>query len=253
LRAAETPASEGRDEFSTYHLAKVPVDATNGLGSWIGTDKTYDRQTCRLWKEFDIPSGTKVISARIKMTVDDGYQFFLDGRELGQGANWRGLTEYDLTLLLTPGHHMLAVNCFNDLFLAGLIMNLSIELDNGKTLEIKSDETWRIVPENQKNWENLKHARAGWPAATVLADTERAPYFRGWPDDYMRVPRFQPRGHAADSPCSVLVVGNFPTSHRTNCRRWQASLPRPIAPAASGTAAANTYYLYVVQNGKGPW
>jgi len=80
---ADASTSERRDEFSTYHLAQVPADATNGLGSWIWTDKTFDRQTCRLWKEFDIPYGTKVTSARLKMTVDDGYQFFLDGRELG--------------------------------------------------------------------------------------------------------------------------------------------------------------------------
>jgi Histidine kinase/Histidine kinase-, DNA gyrase B-, and HSP90-like ATPase len=193
-RASNPPAPEGRDGFPTYHLAKVPSDATNGLGSWIWTDKTFDRQTCRLWKEFDIPSGTKVSSARMKITVDDGYQLFLDGRELGQGANWRGLTEYDLTLLLTPGHHVLIVNCFNDFFLAGLIMNLSIQLDDGKTLDIKSDGTWRVVPENLKNWEKLKHARAEWPAAMVLSSEERVPYLtRGhWPEDYMSVPRFQP-------------------------------------------------------------
>ena len=193
-RAADAPAPEGRDGFSTYHLAKVPSDATNGLGLWIWTDKTFDRQTCRLWKEFDIPSGTKVTSARMKMTVDDGYQLFLDGRELGQGANWRGLTEYDLTLLLTPGHHVLLVNCFNDLFLAGLIMDLSIQLDNGKSLDIKSDKTWRVVPENQKNWEKLKHARAEWPTVTERASAERVPYLSNgqWPDDYMSVPRFQP-------------------------------------------------------------
>ena len=194
VRAADAPAPENRDGFSAYHLSKVPADATNGLGSWIWTNKTFDRQTCRLWKEFDIPSGAKVSLARMKITVDDGYQFFLDGRELGQGANWRGLTEYDLTLLLTSGHHVLAVNCFNDLFLAGLIMNLSIELDDGKNIDIQSDETWRVVPENQKNWEKLNHARAEWPAATVLPDSDRAPYLarEHWPDDYMSVPRFQP-------------------------------------------------------------
>lgn len=191
--AADAPASEHQDEFSTYHLAQVPSDATNGLGSWIWTDRTFDRQTCRLWKEFNIPYGTKVSSARLKMTADDGYQFFLDGRELGQGANWRGLTEYDLTLLLPPGHHVLAVNCFNDLFIAGLIMDLSIQLNNGKTIDIKSDGSWRVVPGNEKSWETLKHAHAEWPAATVLSAVEYQRWTGGrWPDDYMRVPRFLP-------------------------------------------------------------
>src|ERR1035437_77774 len=52
--AADAPAPESRQGFSTFHLAKVPSDAPNGLGSWIWADKTFDRQTCRLWKEFDI-------------------------------------------------------------------------------------------------------------------------------------------------------------------------------------------------------
>ncbi len=192
--AADASTSEHGDEISIDHLSQVPSDATNGLGFWIWTDKTFDRQTCRLWKEFDIPSGTKVTSGRLKMTVDDGYQLFLDGRELGQGANWRALTEYDLTLLLTPGHHTLVVNCFNDLYLAGLIMDLSIQLKNGKTLDIKSDSSWRVVPENKKNWEKLRHALSEWPPATIQNETDRHSYWSTghWPDDYMRVPRFQP-------------------------------------------------------------
>jgi len=192
-KSAHASTSERGDEFSTYHLAAVPPDATNGLGSWIWTDNAYDLQTCRLWKEFDIPHGTKATSARMKMTVDDGYQLFLDGRELGQGAEWRCLTEYDLTLLLSPGHHVLAVNCFNNLYLAGLIMDLSIQLSNGKRLDIKSDSSWRVVPENEKNWEKLKHARAEWPTAAIQDETKRQPYYSAgrWPDDYMRVPRFQ--------------------------------------------------------------
>ncbi len=192
--AAGAPFSHGKEELSTFRLAKVPADATNGLGSWIWTSKTFDRQTCRLWREFDIPRGTRVTSARLKMTVDDGYQLFLDGRELGQGANWRALTEYNLMLLLPPGHHILAVNCFNDYFQAGLIMDLEIIFSNGKTLDIKSDTSWRVVPEDEHNWENLKHPSAKWPLATAIVGADRASMWndRGWPYDYISVPCFQP-------------------------------------------------------------
>ena len=30
----------------------------------------------------------------MRITADDGYQMYLDGRELSQGANWRSITEY---------------------------------------------------------------------------------------------------------------------------------------------------------------
>lgn len=192
--AGNAHAAASQADLTTYHMGQIPSDATKGLGSWIWTDYTSDRQKCRLWKEFDIPYGTKAVSARLRMTADDGYQFFLDGRELGQGADWRCLTEYDLTLLLSPGHHVLAVNCFNDLYLAGLVMDLSIQLNNGKTLNIKSDSSWRVVPENVSDWQELRHARAEWPAATIQDESKRQPYWNAghWPDDYMRVPQFQP-------------------------------------------------------------
>lgn len=192
--AAGAPTPENREGISVSHLTNISNDVTNGLGSWIWADKTYDRQTCRLWRRFDIPHGVKVTSARMKMTADDGYQFFLDGRALGQGANWHGLTEYDLARLLTPGPHVLAVNCFNDLYLAGLIMGLQIQLSDGKTLDIQSDASWRVVPKETSGWESLLRPRAGWPAATVVSGINRASPLAGghWPDDYMKVPPFDP-------------------------------------------------------------
>jgi len=187
------PGGESREDLSTYSVAKVPPDATVGLGFWIWTDKTFDRQTCRLWRDFDIPARAKVTSARMRMTVDNCYQFYLDGRELGQGADWRGLTEYDLTLLLAPGHHVLAVNAFNDYFQAGLIMGLKVKLDNGQTLDIKSDEGWRVVSQAESGWEKLQHARTQWPPATIIP-MRSVPQWndRLWPYDFVSVPRFYP-------------------------------------------------------------
>ncbi len=52
--------------------ASVEVDdnLTNGLGNWIWTSETYDRQNCQFWRSFEIPP-TNVIHARIKITVDN--------------------------------------------------------------------------------------------------------------------------------------------------------------------------------------
>jgi hypothetical protein len=160
-RAAETPAPESRNEFPTYRLTEIPSDAKKGLGSWIWTDKTFDHQVCRLWKGFDIPKDTKVVEARMRIAVDDGYQMYLDGRELSQGANWRSITEYDLTLLMTPGRHVLAINAFNDYYAAGMLMDFRVVLADGRVVDIKSDESWKVVPEGVRNWEKLKRSQSG--------------------------------------------------------------------------------------------
>lgn len=82
-----------------------------GVGDWIWAAKTHDQQTCRIWKRVVIPKDTSVVELTI--AADDVYRLFVDGREVGQGAQWKYLTEYDLTPILGPGAHVLAVECFN--------------------------------------------------------------------------------------------------------------------------------------------
>jgi signal transduction histidine kinase len=187
------PANDPAPGLSVVRGQNIPADAKQGLGAWIWTDKTFDRQSCRLWKEFELPPKTKVVAARLRMTADNGYRLYLDGRELGQGADWRGITEYDLTNLLPPGPHVLAVDAFNDYFQAGLILALNIELDNGQHLDITSDPSWRVVPEQVRGWEKVKRADASWPHAVIIP-TESVPQWtdRTWPYDYVTVPPFQP-------------------------------------------------------------
>jgi hypothetical protein len=197
LWAATTPGAEPHREDSRTELAVVPgrniPDAKEGLGSWIWTDKTFDRQSCRLWKQFEIPTKTKVVLARMRMTADNGYRFYLNGRELGQGADWRGLTEYDLTALLQPGRHVLAVDSFNDILQAGLILGLEIHLDDGRKLEVRSDTTWRVVPKPVRGWEKLDRAEPDWPHAVIIA-TESVSHWNdpNWPFDFVTVPAFHP-------------------------------------------------------------
>src|ERR1017187_2689305 len=42
-------------------------EATNHLGQWIWDTNTLDKQTCRLWKAFEIPRGAKIASAILRI------------------------------------------------------------------------------------------------------------------------------------------------------------------------------------------
>lgn len=164
-----------------YSMSRTSVlDKANGLGSWIWTKDTADNQSCQLWKAFEIPSSTNVIVARLRMTVDNTYTLFLDGREVGRGADWRSLTEYDLSLVLDPGIHVLAVEAYNDKDQAGLILGLHVKLADGETLEIGSDETWRVVPlsERDSNWRTRTRPRASWSSATIKGALGASPWWK---------------------------------------------------------------------------
>ena len=152
------------------------------MGSWIWGAKTMDRQTCRFWKLFEIPESAKVVRARLRITGDNEYTLYLDGRELGRDAEWRHLYEYDITALLSPGRHILAVEDYNSFNEAGMIFGLRIGLADGRALAVKSDQSWVVgcdgVPgwENVKDWQKISQAPPSWAPATIIAACGSGPW-----------------------------------------------------------------------------
>jgi signal transduction histidine kinase len=147
----------------------VTMDPTYRVGSWIWNANTTDRQHSWFWKSFEVPAHTTVSKARLRITADNSYEVYLNGDKIGQGTDWRRLTEYDLTLLLTPGPHVLAVQAFNEVGAAGLVAGITVDLDDGRALEIPTDASWRIVPEGQKGWRTKTSAQPNWAPARVVA------------------------------------------------------------------------------------
>lgn len=158
------------------------VEATNHLGQWIWETNTYDKQICRLWKSFQIPHDAKISSATVRITVDNGYTLYLDGQEIGRGSDWRTVTEYDVTRLLNPGYHVLAVDAFNDRLQAGLIFGLHIQLvaENQSAIDVVSDDSWHIVPNTERNWISRKFAPPDWHRAIVVGSIGNLPW-KPWP------------------------------------------------------------------------
>ena len=173
------------DAYANY------VSPTNSLGSWIWEEKTLDNQNCQLWHTVEIPETARVAKARLVMTVDNEFTLYLDGRELGQGAEWRELFVFDVTQLLPPGRHVLAVKCYNGSFFAGMLLGLEVVLADGKTITIKSDSSWRIVPEGISRWETRAEAEPDWPAATIIAPLGGNPWWTE-PTAINRMPSLQP-------------------------------------------------------------
>ncbi len=150
-----------------------------GVGSWIWTSESADKQTCRLWRAFEIPKGAWVADARLRITADNGYRFMLDGRELGRGSDWRWVSEYDLTWLLEPGTHTLAVEVFNDALEGGLLAGLRIALTSGEVIQVVSDETWWVVPDGDMRWERRRRPEPDWEPALVVGGYDSYPWTDG--------------------------------------------------------------------------
>jgi signal transduction histidine kinase len=158
------------------------LDPKFGLGSWIWDEETHDLQECHFWRTFEIPAGATVKQARLRITADNFNHVFLDGQEIGWGSDWYSLIEYDLSLLLQPGTHALAVIGFNDFEAAGVILGLRVELMDGRVIEIASDQSWRVVPNGERGWEKKTRPSPEWRSAKVVGAFGSAP----WTEDSSR-------------------------------------------------------------------
>ncbi len=125
------------------------------------------------------------------MTADNEFTLYLDGRELGRGAEWRELFDFDVTPLMSPGRHALAVKAFNSSSAAGMLFGLRVLLADGQIVEVRSDPSWRIVPEGVRGWEKRTAAPATWPAATVMAVFGENPWWTT-PQNMNLMPTLQP-------------------------------------------------------------
>ena len=153
------------------------VPGTNwNVGYWMWDAKTMDGQECHFWRAVKIPFDTVVRSAKLRIAADNFFTLFVDGQEIGRGADWRTLIEYDLAELLTPGTHVLAVKAVNDFDVAGVLMGLRVELADGRSIDVLSDAGWRVVPVAEPNWTVHLMASPKWPAATVVGGFNTFPW-----------------------------------------------------------------------------
>lgn len=171
---ANNPPAATNSKIDTVPIQSNPLDL---LGAWIWTTNTFDGQACQFWHAFDIPADQKVTSARLLLTADNEFTVYLDGRQVGHGAEWRELFDYNLMLLLPSGRHVLAVHAINPSDWAGMLLGMRIDFANGERIEIKSDPSWRIVPEEDKSWKEMARPSPAWAPATVIATLGGKPWW----------------------------------------------------------------------------
>ena len=185
------PTKVFADEPASSAATDWIFTATNHLGQWIWETNASDKQTVRLWKAFEIPALKKISSARLHITVDNGYTLFLDGEEIGRGSDWRTVTEYDVTQLLAAGRHALGVEGFNDRLEGGLVFGLHIDFTDGSFSEILSDSSWRVAMGDGKKWNGKKLDEAQSHPVRVVGSLRTHPW-ENWPYGMATVPPLRP-------------------------------------------------------------
>jgi len=136
---------------------------------WLGSEA--EANATRLFRrEFSLPAAACVRSAALQVFADSCYHLWVNGRYLGRGPTFfhphrRPVATYDVAGHLAAGLnavavlvHSAGVSLHNYVFCGcpGLVARLDVVLDDGRTLTVATDSSWRVTD------------RTGW-----LSDTPR--------------------------------------------------------------------------------
>ena len=134
------------------------VGATGGVARAAGGTAPFSAAAKWIWwpgerdgtatrhfrRDFALPD--KPISARLRITCDNGYRASVNGHEIGAGSDWTRVQEYDVKPLLVAGANVIEVEARNAGGEAGLIAELTARGRQGDECAVGTDAQWRAAP-----------------------------------------------------------------------------------------------------------
>ncbi|MBI5386228.1 MAG: family 78 glycoside hydrolase catalytic domain [Verrucomicrobia bacterium] len=123
-------------------------------------------------REFQVPASRVVRRARLIATADNAGELWLNGRPVVQLEDWQHAHSAEVTRHLRPGANLLAAQIKNEGSSpseAGLILKLVMDLDDGSTVSVVSDDSWRTtdVRPGGDGWKQT--SAPDWTIAAVVA------------------------------------------------------------------------------------
>ena len=104
-------------------------------------------------------------TASVTITVDDGYELYLNGTLAGKGNGWESMERYDVSDYLTAGKNVVGVRAENGGAEAGVVATLA--WPGGSVV---TDGSWKCKHTGRSiwGWEALDYDDRQWQAAKVL-------------------------------------------------------------------------------------
>ncbi len=119
-------------------------------------------------------------AAELEITADNGYTVWLNGAEVGKGADWKVVDRFDVKEHLLHGKNILAVEAHNDGGPAGLMVRLAYAPSGKPRLALCSDATWKASKTAGKDWQKLDFDDSSWEKVKELGVYGKAaPWAKG--------------------------------------------------------------------------
>lgn len=162
-------------------LPDGPADAEPQLAnaSWIVHTKDFENSRpgpITLGRVFNLPPDAEVAKAYAWIAADDRYELAVNGQIQQGGGNWRQAERVDVTNDLKAGRNFLRIRVTNDSQgPVGLLMNLRIELADGRTVDVPTDDQWTVGSSDDRRW---LHASRNERQALAVSGRKNSPVWR---------------------------------------------------------------------------
>ena len=94
-----------------------------------------------------------VESAEVQISCDNAYELYVNGRQVGDGDNWRTMKSHDITKFLVPGRNTVAIKAINKKQgSAGLVARVIVKETGGTYVAYNTDATWRTSLQEFPQW-----------------------------------------------------------------------------------------------------
>jgi alpha-L-rhamnosidase len=96
-------------------------------------------------RTLDLPGGSKLVSAKVRITADDSFTLTINGREIASGSSWMQPVHADIAKALKPGANQISIRATNAggaPTAAGLLARFDIAFESGAAVTLTTDGQW---------------------------------------------------------------------------------------------------------------
>jgi putative heme-binding domain-containing protein len=146
-----------------------PAQAPSPQWIW-GPAAPTENQEVFFRAAFTLPleKGQAAKSALLWATCDNEMEVFINGTRVALSQRWQSPAMVDISKNIVPGRNGVSVRGKNESGIAALILKLRIELPDGKTVDLVTDEKWKTSLDVVQKWWDLDYDDADWKPARIV-------------------------------------------------------------------------------------
>ena len=93
---------------------------------------------------------SNVKSARLKASCDNVGTVFINGKQVASSSEWQEPMDADVTASIVSGKNVIEAEVANEGGVAAFVLKLAVLTNDGKMIEVVTDETWQVAEKRGK-------------------------------------------------------------------------------------------------------